>query len=457
MKLLILNLPYKRPIIRRFSTSYNASGFLYPPVELLRVATIIKENSKNLGIEFIDAIAEKISKKSLLKKIFAVKPDLILTLAAVDHINPDYLLIREIKEKTGLPFIVIGYIPDLYREDYRLFDTILGNNFENAIYQTCRKGASDVGSFLKELRVQASVPGNFNPDLIAKTDLSFIKPKFYSEIFNRGKTAFTYFSFGCPFHCNYCIRTYGLTRNYYRKKELIFDELEDLFKQGYKNIRILDDNCTLKKPFLKELLGFINEKKIRFNFIGLSRIDLIDEETIHLLAKLGFKKLYIGIESFSEKNQKAYDKNLIINENELFFKFKLLNKNNITPGVWILFNPLTETFDDLKCTLKNLRRFKIRFASISILTAYPGTKFFKDHYNNLKFSPRPFHSEIIGNNTVNVNKIENRFLFSFYLLNGFNSIYSLLQFLLYPAQTIRILKSLVSYVFSGDRERKDFI
>jgi hypothetical protein len=46
MKVFILNLPNKVPIIRRFKCSYNAPLFLLPPLELAYLAGITKDNDK---------------------------------------------------------------------------------------------------------------------------------------------------------------------------------------------------------------------------------------------------------------------------------------------------------------------------------------------------------------------------------------------------------------------------
>lgn len=457
MKLLILNLPYKRPIMRRYSCSYHAVGFLYPPLELLRVSAVIKKFSPEIQIDFTDSIAERISFANCLKKIQISKPDAIITMVSVDYINSEYEQIKDIKSKTGIPFIVIGYTPDLFRNEYSMFDIILGNNFEQAFHGACSSDFKDIHDFMALLKCHASSNNEFDPDLIPRADYSVIRPELYNDLFYRGKTAFTYYSFGCPFRCTFCIRTYNLSRSYFRSTELILKELEYFHREGYRNIRILDDNCTINKQLLKDICQFLNEKNLHFNFIGLTRFDLIDDETINLVAEMGFSRIYLGLETISEEKQQEYKKNIAIDRGKIDNILIKLKNRNIETGVFILFNPQTETMNDLKETLRFIKRLHVYFANLSFIVAYPGTPFFENNRKKISFNALPYCTELEVDKKISTFSYEMYFFFSYYVFNGFNFFRILIRYFKFPKHTFAIIKSIIAYAFSPKRERKDFI
>jgi hypothetical protein len=109
MNILVLNMPYKRNIIRKYSCSFHAVGFLYPPVELLRVATIIKQYSNHKhSVKFYDAIADKHNNKTCINKIAETKPDIIISLASVDFINDEIIFLEQLKKRIESKIVLIG-------------------------------------------------------------------------------------------------------------------------------------------------------------------------------------------------------------------------------------------------------------------------------------------------------------------------------------------------------------
>ena len=90
MKFLVINLPYQSKIIRKFSCSYFARGFLYPPVELVRLSTIIEENGiPGDEVIFYDAVAENHDEDSCIEKIKNIQPDYVFTMTSVDFISSE--------------------------------------------------------------------------------------------------------------------------------------------------------------------------------------------------------------------------------------------------------------------------------------------------------------------------------------------------------------------------------
>lgn len=448
MNILVLNLPFGSKIIRRYSCSYYARGFLYPPEELLRVATIIKEYSEN-QVFFLDSIAEKRSVSDVLSFIKSRNIQLVITLLGIDFVHKDYKTIRRMKKAVpGLKIAGIGYMPSRFKDSFQELDFVLDNLFEQRLFDALKEK-----DFLKGLKKSQSKRLEFNPDIISSTNRNFVRASDYSELFCRGKTAFLYYAFGCSFHCSYCIHSYDLKPSVKRDKGKVLSEILEIYKAGYKNIRFLDDNITQDIGFLADLRDFVRRKKIKLNFYGLSRIDLINSKTVALLKEINFKRLYIGLETFSPEMQKLYKKNIDVDFAGLRKKFSLLRKNGIETGVWILYSPMHENKNDIADYAKSLRKLKASLVNISIVTPYIGTELFEDERESIRFRLMPFVSEFTQ--SKGVVKVERCFWIS-YLASPWSFLRYFWLSLKHPVAAVEIALGFISFG-RKDSERKDFI
>ncbi|MCD6295639.1 MAG: B12-binding domain-containing radical SAM protein [Deltaproteobacteria bacterium] len=109
---------------------------------------------------------------------------------------------------------------------------------------------------------------------------------------------------GCPYNCYYCCNhtlkhIYG-EKQYvrFRSPENVITEIEQVCRSFSSIDKILfdDDILPLKKEWFRE---FINLYKDRINlpFTCNSRVELIDDETAHLLEEGGCIKVQFGVES----------------------------------------------------------------------------------------------------------------------------------------------------------------
>jgi radical SAM superfamily enzyme YgiQ (UPF0313 family) len=446
MNILVLNLPFPVKIVRRYSCSYYAKGFLYPPQELLRLATLINENHKGKTF-FVDSIADGASLKDVIGFIKKKKIDLVFTLLGVDFLDIDIKTLSKIKESTGIPIVSISYLANLFRKDFPQLDVVLDNFFEEKTLWALNLSKT-TPELLGNLKKSEYKSFDFNPNLISRVNREFINPNKYQEIFCEGKTAFLYFGFGCPFGCNYCISSYNFKKYALRKKEFIFSELKELKVAGYKNIRVLDDNVTLNKDFLYDLSLFLKNNRLKFNFYGLSRIDLIDEEVVGLIKGIGFKRVYLGLETLNPDLQKYYNKN--INMALLKRKIRILSKNHLEKGLWLIFHPLKQSKKELFKMIPKISSLGVDFINLSTLTPYPGTRLFEEEKKNILFTLKPFRASF-----NDVENVEKGFFFRYYLRPA-NALRLLFFMLKYPIRSFELFFDL-AFMRNRNLERLDFI
>ena len=117
MKVFILNLPNKVPIIRRFKCSYNAPLFLLPPLELAYLAGVTKNNDK-VEYVFRDYMLNGSNRKDVISDINMYAPELIVTIVGIESVDDDLLKIKEIREKVDSKVLIMGYLPSIYPGEF---------------------------------------------------------------------------------------------------------------------------------------------------------------------------------------------------------------------------------------------------------------------------------------------------------------------------------------------------
>jgi len=182
-------------------------------------------------------------------------------------------------------------------------------------------------------------------------------------------TMFT--SRGCPYKCIYCHQLFGKSFRG-RSPESVADETAQLMKMGAKDIEVLDDIANLNPGRFDRMLELMLERNLHpaLSFPNAIRADIIREESVGLLKRVGTGEISVAIETASERLQKLLGKNLSLEKASRTIDM-LTDRRIFTRGFFMLGFP-TETEDEMLST--------IRFAHSSRL------------HLALFFTPNPFHN-----------------------------------------------------------------
>ncbi len=135
---------------------------------------------------------------------------------------------------------------------------------------------------------------------------------------------------GCPFSCEFCDVIQYLGRKQRHKPiSLVLDELDQLYRLGYRGVLLADDNFTVHRSRAKEILqalGHWNRGRTdgRMKFMTQVSIDAArDEELLQLCAQAGIVGVFIGIESPNEESLRETKKrqNVGIDMRERILRF----------------------------------------------------------------------------------------------------------------------------------------
>jgi radical SAM superfamily enzyme YgiQ (UPF0313 family) len=118
---------------------------------------------------------------------------------------------------------------------------------------------------------------------------------------------------GCPYKCTYCsnsalINHYGGVKKFLRRYsvETAVKNIKGLCQKfGPQFIEFLDETFTLNKKWVEDFCA-LYKKEIGLPFSLMSRIDIMDDHTVSVLAEAGAKLVFFGLESGDEDYRSRY-------------------------------------------------------------------------------------------------------------------------------------------------------
>lgn len=226
------------------------------------------------------------------------------------------------------------------------------------------------------------------------------------------------YSRGCPYLCDFCDVTALFGRKPRTKTpQQIIDELEAIQQCGTTQLVLFaDDNLIGNKRLLKsELLPAIIEWRKKTNpsffFATQLTVNLVDdEELMQLLADVGFRHVFIGIETPDEISLKHAHKNQNLKRNILDTIHLIHQKGFIISGGFIVgFD--TDTEKSFEIQRQFIQETGIPLPIVNILKAPPGTEL----YERMKREKRLIKDFAFEEGDTNINPVMGEEK----LLNGF--------------------------------------
>lgn len=464
MKIFILNLPHNIPIVRRFKCSYNAPFFLLPPLELSYLAGVTRSKDGIL-YKLKDYMVKPIKMDIVLKDIKDFSPDLVVTIVGIESIDSDLDKIKQIREAINTKMLIIGYLPSLYPEYFlknylidfilmnepeetysELLDILIGKNIQNLTtlkgLALNRDGNIKINSFRERI---------CDIDKIPVPDRESLDYDNYSEPYFGRPFATAIYSRGCPFKCTYCVKTYGDAIAYHSSERMV-KELDYMINRLHiKHIRFMDDTFTINKAKVIELCNRIKNNKLIFKWTCLSRADTIDEEMVIKMKGAGCQRVYLGIESGSQKVLDYYKKGYKIED--IVQAVSLLKKYNIEVFGFLMTGAPNETDEDFAKSISLIKRLRVDFVVLDFLMPYPGTDLFSEVRDEIEFSLHPYRIKFTDTKRLAVMKAREALLYKSLYLNPYQIMQRLRYFLRYPKESINGYYTIVRHLLQ--KEDKD--
>jgi len=337
----------------------------FPPLGLLYLAAVLEK--EKISVSFIDVGATKETLKQILKKIDKEKPILIGISAMTPTIQGAVTIAKTIKEKYKNKIKVCLGGPHVSADSDFIkrmpyFD--FGIKGEGEI--TFLKAVKDVLNHKKVSGVIEGVPEH-NLNKIPWPSRHLINHNLYLTKASLIATR------GCPFNCYYCSRPAVSNIVRCRDPKDIVAEMEALHANCKGEYLFQDDSLTINRDHTVELCKEMLASQKKFHWAGYTRVDLVDEQLLALMAKAGCFSLTFGIESGDEKLRNEIVKKHFTNK-QIIKIVNLCNKFHIDADGFFIFGHPTETKKQLQKTIDFILNNNFNIVGVSIATPFPGSK-----------------------------------------------------------------------------------
>ena len=384
--------------------SVNSGSFFYDqvviPFGLISLASYIDNSTYEIkGIEMNNP-PEKILKrylkvdKGILKKIKNFNPEIVAMSTYASNMYNVLFWAKVIKTELPHCFTIIGgnhasYIASECLRKCPELDFVVRFEGEIPFKMICEKiyernyDFSEIPSI--SYRINGKIRENPQIDLIKDlSSLPLLNRSFFKDTSKKKEEVYhvdIVSARGCPFNCTFCNCNHYWNKVYrVRLIDSVIHELKDLQEKypNLKSVRVRDESITINKNRCRMLSEAIAKSGINLEFQAHSRLDGLDEKIIQILSKAGFKLLFIGMESGSQKVLNRLQKGIDISRAEEVVS--LLRKYRINFRISFMSQIPNETFGDIVKTIKLIKKLKLKNNEYYIGTGvaiYPGTYEYK--------------------------------------------------------------------------------
>ena len=178
---------------------------------------------------------------------------------------------------------------------------------------------------------------------------------------------------GCPNSCTYCSSpSFWGKKVSFRSPANIVKEIRYSFeKHGIVYYSIRDDNFTLKKDRVLEFCDILRLSGLYIMWNCQARVDTVDREMLLAMKRCGLEHIQYGVESGSERILQEYDKSITIEK--IKETAAITRELGIYMSFYLMAGMFNETADDIKETIKLIKKTLPHDVIVSPVAYYPGT------------------------------------------------------------------------------------
>ena len=310
MRILFVNPPRWNMIQAPQTVDITFLGHRFPPLGLLYVATMVKQETDHV-VELFDYELGHSKHTDILPTLRHFQPDLIALTTYTYTLYDAYEVCKVIHQHNrDLPIVIGG--PHVEAYPYETFeqpwvDLLVKGEGEYTFlevleaYEGRRKRADIKGIYYRDPNSGDVVFTGDRPtisdlDSLPTPDRTLLKDIDYHSVLNPGvKEATLISSRGCPYKCNFC--SMREQRYRYRSAKSLADEVEACKAMGYNTVQFVDDTFNLFDKKVMEFCQELIDRKLEINWVFRGRVDHMNPQLAAKLAESGCTRVYFGVES----------------------------------------------------------------------------------------------------------------------------------------------------------------
>jgi radical SAM superfamily enzyme YgiQ (UPF0313 family) len=180
---------------------------------------------------------------------------------------------------------------------------------------------------------------------------------------------------GCPYHCSFCsVKSTMGTRYRIKSPRKVVDEMEFLrYNFQLEGIWFKDSILNLKSTWVEDFCREIKRRNLNLIWQCNTRVDLVHEDEIRLMAESGLAQLDLGIESGSVKSLSVLKKGYTI---EQIQQAVAIAKKYVRVAGFFMIGIPGETERDIDETFNLARSLKLDRYCFSMFIPLPGSELY---------------------------------------------------------------------------------
>ena len=315
-----------------------------------------------------------------IKNILNKEIECVVIYGSIVACDLENKLIREIKNISKAKVIVVGTYPTKYPDQFNEAHHIICGEPEDFFLKWEGK--------LKELNAHQKIIRSDNLVDLDKLPLPKYKRKYAKKFSYRPMlkkpTGFIEATRGCPYSCGYYC-TYGenqgkLIRGHSVKRLIeIMKELKVM--HNFKSFQFRDPVFGLNKGFIEDFCVKIIKSDLEVEWGMETRIDLLNESLLRLMAKAGLRSINIGIETPDEKIAAA-NKRKLCSQDKQRDLIDFAHKHGIRINAFYIIGLEDDDMQSCLSTINYSLSLKTYMARFAVCTPYPGTGYYSDLSKN---------------------------------------------------------------------------
>ncbi len=196
---------------------------------------------------------------------------------------------------------------------------------------------------------------------------------------------------GCPFDCAWCAKpVFGRTARR-RSVDNVMEELREISRR-YKveRVRFADDVLTLDGKWMAGLCDRLRTERLGLEFECLSRVDTVTPGLLETMAQAGFKLVYYGVESGSQRILDSMLKGADIEQTRRAVADT--RRAGMQQHWFLMLGYPGESPADVRATLDLLAHGEPEEFSFTVAYPIEGTRFFDEVRSKMSKSSRAWRS-----------------------------------------------------------------
>jgi radical SAM superfamily enzyme YgiQ (UPF0313 family) len=365
-----------------------------PPLGLMSIGATLKHYCKDIVIEIINA--EFIQEDELFEAIKKSNPDVLGITTNVGCYRSGLEIAKKVKEANKDIKVVLGgpYVSIMWKEclsNRNYIDCCVIGDGEFPMVQICNNvplnNIKGVASRDPSGSPVLNEPEDIDLDQYPDPDWTLIDPSAYQIGYKKvyGITNAVYASISSQSGCKWRIKTgggcifCGLVRPNFRARspERVWNEIHNLYNMYECNhFWELSDTICASKEWLKEFYK-LRPKQNNFFFRGYARASEITKEMANYLKQLGYKEIFIGIESGDNNILKHTNKGSTDKVN--LRATKILSDAGIKTFASVVLGLPEESTESLETTFNHVIKLfdnGLYTLSVCVFAPYPGSRAF---------------------------------------------------------------------------------